>query len=389
MNADANVVGMGASLILAMMLFIVPAVVACAAVYGIYLVLTVPVRRAERGRLFLDLLELGLKDGRTPENAITDAASSHDNSLGSHFHDLAAQIRSGRKLGAALDAVPRIAPPEVRAMLQAGERIGSVGKVLPACRRLLGDSLSQMRGAINYVVLLAFVVTPGMVFIPVILRVKVLPQFRLVFEGMLNSSQLPAFTRLVMAESDWMIAALTAALLAVWLLMLAYVCGPRLREGLNRIFPGGPDWVLYHLPWRRKRLQRDFSTMLALLLDAHVPEAEAVTLAAGATANDLLRRRATRVCGQLQTGVRLPEAIRAMDDSPELQWRLTNAIERGSGFLAALDGWQESLDARAFQLEQAAAQIVSTLLVLLNGAIVASVVIGMFLPLIALINHIT
>ena len=41
--------------------------------------------------------------------------------------------------------------------------------------------------------------------------------------------------------------------------------------------------MLCRLPWRRKRFQRDFSAMLAVLLDAEVPETEAVGLAAEAT----------------------------------------------------------------------------------------------------------
>jgi len=55
----------------------------------------------------------------------------------------------------------------------------------------------------------------------------------------------------------------------------------------------------------------------------------------------------------------------------------------------ALAGWHEALEAKAFQLEQSAAQIATTLLVLLNGLIVGSIVIGMFLALIQLINRAT
>ena len=50
----------------------------CGISYFIYFLLTLPMRRNERARLFLDLLELGLKDGRTPEAAIVDAAASRD-----------------------------------------------------------------------------------------------------------------------------------------------------------------------------------------------------------------------------------------------------------------------------------------------------------------------
>jgi type II secretory pathway component PulF len=126
--------------------------------------------------------------------------------------------------------------------------------------------------------------------------------------------------------------------------------------------------------------------MLAALLDAETPEAEAVRLAGDSTANAEMRRRAEHVAAQLQQGVRLSEAIRLMDDSPEFQWRLANALHRAGGFARALTGWQEALDARAFQLEQTAAQIATTLLVLANGLITGCIVIGMFIALIQLIN---
>src|SRR5260370_11609071 len=56
------------------------------AIYLIYFLLTLPMRRNERARLFLDLVQLGLKEGRTPEGAIVEAASSRDRSLGVRFH---------------------------------------------------------------------------------------------------------------------------------------------------------------------------------------------------------------------------------------------------------------------------------------------------------------
>src|SRR3954463_8174628 len=74
----------------------------CALLYFIYFVLTLPMRRRERARLFLYLLEIGLNEGRSPENAIADAAASDDYSLGKRFHKLAAHVKRGLSLGAAL-----------------------------------------------------------------------------------------------------------------------------------------------------------------------------------------------------------------------------------------------------------------------------------------------
>ena len=88
----------------------------CGGIFLIYFLLTLPMRRNERARLFLDLLELGLKEGRTPEAAISSAAASRDRSLGARFRQLAAHLESGMRLSRALEQVPRLLPPQIRAM---------------------------------------------------------------------------------------------------------------------------------------------------------------------------------------------------------------------------------------------------------------------------------
>jgi type II secretory pathway component PulF len=160
-----------------------------------------------------------------------------------------------------------------------------------------------------------------------------------------------------------------------------------LRGWFRDAAPRLSDAVLFRLPWRRKRLQRDFSAMLAVLLDAGVPEVEAVGIAAESTTNATMIRRASATRQLLGQGIKLPEAIRAMDSSREFSWRLANALQRGGGFLKALAGWHDALDAKAFQLEQTAAQVTTTGLVLLNGFIVASFVIAVFLALVSFLNN--
>lgn len=359
----------------------------CAGLYLLYFLLTLPMRRTERARVFLDLLELGVKEGRSPEVAIAGAAASGDRSLGGRFHRLAGYLHQGMKLSQALERVPRLLPAQVTGMLQAGERIGDVAKVLPACRRLLSDSVSQVRGALNYVILVTGVITPFSLVVPLFLRVKVLPAFKAVFEGMVDDAALPGLTRFVFGASPVLTGIQAGLICLLWLAAVGYVGGPWIRRWLRRLAPGLTDALLWCLPWRRKRLQRDFSALLAVLLDAGVPEAEAVTLAGNATANQTLGGRAVRVRGLLNQGIKLPEAIGALDDSGELRWRLANALRRSGGFLKALTGWHEALDAKAFQLEQTAAQTTTTLFVLANGLIVAGIVIGMFLVLIQLINR--
>lgn len=372
--------------LLMLVLAVIQLLMVGAVVYLFYFLLTLPLRRNERARLFLDVLELGLRDGRSPESAMIEAAQSRDRALGGQFQSLAGYLHSGTRLAVALERVPRLIPAQVRAMLAAGERVGDIAKVLPACRQLLRDAVSQVRGAMNYLILLTLCMTPVMFFVPLVLRYKIVPQYLMVFEGVVPNVPLPAFSRIVLLQSGYFAMVQWAVILGLWLVALGYVGGPYLVGAARHFLPGVTDGLLYRVPWRRKRLQRDFSTMLSVLLDAEVPEVDAVRLAAESTHNTSIRRRAEQVCDRLKDGVKLPDALRSMDDSGELHWRLANALRGRGGFLRALTGWHEALDARAFQLEQAAAQFTTTGLVLLNGAMVAAIVIAVFLLLIHILN---
>src|SRR5215831_14377275 len=101
-----------AGMVLGFLLFVTVGLAATgASAYIVYFLVTLPLRRNERARTFLDLLELGLKDGQTPEGAIIRAAASHDRALGVRFHLLAAHLEGGRRLSDALGQVARILPP--------------------------------------------------------------------------------------------------------------------------------------------------------------------------------------------------------------------------------------------------------------------------------------
>ena len=364
---------------LAVVLSILGYVLPIAVLYGVYWLVSMPLRRRERARLFLDLIETGLEDGHTPERTIVDVARNKDTMLGARFHLLAAHIEDGLRLPEALAKVRRLLPPEITGMLKVGAEIGDIRHVLPACRHALNDALSQTRGAINYLAITVFVLLPAVPVLTFIMSVFILPKFEAIARDMTDNN-VPATMRLVFGLQSPVILLQLAVMLALQFLVVCYVAGPRLRQVLRRIplLGGCVDRLMWMMPWRRKRMQRDFASMLALLLDAGVPEGRAVTIASEATSNSLFIGRARRVTAELARGVALPQALRKLDDHHEFAWRLANAAHGSSGFVAALRGWFEALDAKAFQQEQTAAQTLTTGVVLWNGLMIGAFVIAVF-----------
>jgi type II secretory pathway component PulF len=345
--------------------------------YLIYFLVGLPLRRQERARFFIDLIETGLKQGRSIEDTIISISHSRDETLGVQFHLLASYLSGGWRFIPALEKLTGLLPPQMTAMLKVGDEIGDLKKVLPACRTLLTEGSSRIQGSQNYLIVLAFVLIPVTPALFWTMTVFVVPRLNQVFADLLEGGAIipPSFVTgaAAIAQIQFVVALLFYAG------AILYIGGPRmiswLQAGLS--IPSF-DWLFYWVPWRRKRMQRDFAAMLGVLLDAEVPEDRAVSLAAECTANQIFIKRARRVVLSLRQGVKLTEALNQLDDTGEFHWRLTNALQAGRNFLSALSGWLESLDAKAFQQEQAMAQTVTTFLVLLNGAMVTLFAIFVF-----------
>jgi type II secretory pathway component PulF len=341
-------------------------------------ILGLPLQRQQRARFFLDLLETGMADGQSPETTIVEIAKSRDMTLGHRFHLLAAHLETGLRLSEALKKVPRLLPPQLVAMLAVGEQVGDIRKVLPACRKALSGGSSRITSAVNYLIIVILLLNPFGGLIWPFLIIVIVPKFREIFSDLLEGRSLPPLVSFLIAHSVLVIVIQVSLMVVSFLVLLAYACGPRGIPWLTPMLKPLTDAINCRLAWRRKRLERDFSAMLALLLDAEVPEQQAVALAAQSTDNGVFIRRGAQVVQRLREGVAFTEAVQMFDDTGEFRWRLTNAAHGHGGFMMALTGWHEALEAKAYQLEQTASQVITTGLVIINGCVVGLIAVGMF-----------
>lgn len=344
----------------------------------LHYLLSLPMRRRDRALFFLDLMETVVSRGQPVEQAILSAAENHDRSIGVRFFMVAAYIEDGNRLGEALEKVPSFLPPQVNAMIRAGEKLGDLKKILPACREVLRIAPDTVRTTMHYMVGILLIFAPVAICLISMLSVFVVPKFKEVAAGM--GTVIWPVAVFVFALNDHCI--LIGFEIALFLALLAvaaiYIGGPGLTRWFQFRSIPVVDWISWRIPWKRKKLLRAFSAMLAVLLDNGIPEGEAVRLAGDSTANEICRRRAERVVAALQRGSKLEDAVRVFDDNGEFHWRLTNAAHARGGFLGALRGWHEALDARAFQQEETATHALTSGLVILNGVVVGLIAVSMF-----------
>jgi type II secretory pathway component PulF len=342
----------------------------------LHILLSLPMHRRDRALFFLDLLETVLQRGQPVEQAIRSAAENHDRAIGVRFFMVAAHIEDGARLGEALEKEPRFLPPQVNAMLGAGEKLGDLKKVLPACREVLRVAPDTVRSTMHYMVAILLLFAPIACWLISMLSMFVIPKFKEVFASV--STPLWPLAKFVFHIIPELIMFEAIIFLGLTTVAVIYIGGPGLIRWFQFRSVPVVDWITWRVPWKRKKLLRAFSAMLAVLLDGGVPEAVAVRLAGECTANEICRRRAHRVIAALEKGVKLDEAVRVFDDNGEFHWRLTNATHARGGFLAALRGWHEALDAKAFQQEETATHALTSGLVIMNGLVVALIATSMF-----------
>lgn len=350
----------------------------------VFWLLSAALRRQEHARCFLHVLETGALQGRSYENSIVTLANEREKSLGIFFHLLAAHVEQGLRFAQALDRTPYLLPERVNAMLKVADEAGLLPRVLPVARRVMNPGLSETLLQQNRIGIVLFL-APIAPYVLWIFTIYVLPKLRDVSLDMMNS--IPPWLDTIM----YCTTALALFVFVSWFLVSLFTViragGPRWLTWLRASLAPTAHRLDLWLPWRRKRLHRDFSLMFSLLLDAEMPEAKALEMAARSTGNIIFMRRAQHALQLLRGGARLTDAVATLEHAGEFKWRFQNAAHSHSGFLNALSGWHESLEARAFQQEQAVSQLTTSSLIFVNGAMILLLGLGMFGMLIWIIQE--
>ncbi len=372
-----------------LLVFLFALVMVYCAFYGAPFSLSLPFRRRERARMFLELLDASVEHGRSVEQSIIRLSRSRERSFGVRFHLLAAHLGQGLPLLAALEKVPRMLPPTVLAMLRVGAATGDIRRVLPSCRAHLRDAVPRVQKAQHYLVALVVAIVPAQLLLYWMVRVSVIPKFKIIFSDMLgnapdNETALASMNAIAFLDIAWP-AFMALVGVPVFIGLVLYILGPRPAYWLDWLATLADRGMLI-LPWQRRRVEGDFSAILALLLDAGVPEEKAVLMAGESVANRAFLARAGRVAEELRRGVKLTDALQFMDGAGGLRWRMANAACATGQFRESLAGWLDTLDAKAFSQEQAVAHVITTACVLVNGCLLGLFTVSIFQVFIQLID---
>lgn len=350
----------------------------------IYFLSTLPAHRRENARLFLDLLHTGLEEGRSLEHTVTDLARTRDRALGVRFYLVAAHLEEGVPLFDALEKVPAFLPPGITGILRAGGESGKLMEAVQAARRSMPNPVSRASHAIHYAFVLVLTVLPFCgLFLPM-WSLVIFPKLNQILSDM--EATVHPLTRFATQYSWWLSVIYAMLVVGIGSAFIAYLSGPKLFRRSPGRFRKFLERLRFEPLWQRHRLLRDFSLQLALLLEAGLPEAVAVEHAGRGTPSYRFQRDCEGIRAKLVAGIALPEALGELGRA-QFAWRFRNAAHGGRGFVEALRGWHEALEAEATRSEDVAAHLISSAMVIFNGVMVGLMVCAVFIALTNVVNE--
>lgn len=355
-------------------------------VYVIYLLISRPLKKVERAKQVLDIIEYAENKGMAPEQAIAGIYRRGDHRMGKKFDNMAFYVEKGMDMFSSLDTVPGLVPRELTSTLSIGRKTKNIKGLIPLCRELLDRHISRTRGILNYIIL------PCLFYIFILgaFSLFIVPKFQKIYAEMLGEQELPALTNFVFGSVPWLALVGNIQLWGMVLFIFLFSFGADFTR--HFVLEYMTSYLFYYtVPWRRKRIQQSFAVSLATLLDSGVPEQEALKLAAESTANYVMIKLAEEGLAMMQKGASLTEVLSSkFDKTGELAWRFKNsytAEKNKPNFVKAVTGWGSWLNARAFRQEQLVAHLLSTILIIFSAAFVGMIAFGMFLPLIEIVRN--
>jgi len=285
-------------------------------------------------------------------------------------------IEGGKSISAALEPFPADFPRFFVASVSAAEKTGTVPETLRRHVEYL-SRMRELRRTVTAAAVYPLVLLVTLVAVSIFLLLYVVPSFSQIYTD--SRAQLPWITVAFLGLSAWL-----KSYWFFWLLGgVAAAAGARaawasaLREPIERLLlriPRIGELLMDHLLVR-------FARTLATLLRGGFPLLDSLRISTDVTGNLHMARRMEKVAAEVEGGSSLGDALRRDGTIPPVAVRMVEAGERGgelAGMLEELAAYSEETLKHRLRV---AVSLFEPAMMVLVGAVVALLVIAIYLPI--------
>ena len=295
--------------------------------------------------------------------------------------ELAFQIEGGSSFAEALAGHPKVFNRLFLNMVKAGELDGALDVTLKRLAEFM-EKAEKIRGKVTAAMFYPTAVMLVATGVVGVLLVFVIPKFRTVFGGMGNMA-LPAFTEFVFGLSDAIKNHILQIVLAVAAMVVLFklVLGTRLgRRSFDRLKLNLPALG----PVVRKAAISRFARTFGTLMNSGVPILQSLTILRETSGNVIVGNLVDTVHQRVKEGEAIAPVLKQSPIFPAMIAGMVDVGEQTGALPEMLMKIADNCDEQVDNATSAMTSLLEPVMLVFLAVVVGSIVVAMFLPLIAM-----
>ncbi len=301
--------------------------------------------------------------------------------------EMAESIEGGTTFAESLGQHPKIFNRLYVNMVKAGEVGGILDVVLNRLAEFM-EKAQKIKNKVKSAMIYPMVVMVMALGILTFLMIFIIPRFEEIFADMLGDEGLPTLTQLVINTSRGFVNYWYLVIAGIGVMVVVYVLANRTPKG-KYFF----DMVKFRMPLFGDLLSKTaiarFSRTLGTLMDSGVPVLQALNIVRDTAANEVVARAVHSVHEAVKEGENMAPPLDASGIFPPI---VVSMVEVGEETGALPDMLVRIADNYEDEVDNAVVGITSVIepiLIVFLAVIVGTIVIALFLPLIAIISNLS
>ena len=287
-------------------------------------------------------------------------------------------IEGGSSMYEAINKHPVQFDELYRNLVRAGEGAGVLETVLDTIANYK-ENLEALKGKIKKALFYPAMTIAVAIIVSAILLIFVVPQFEATFREF--GAELPAFTKLIVSASNFMV--------SYWWMMLLLVVGSIV--GFVFFYKRSPafqhflDKIVLKIPVIGEIMHNSaiarFARTTAVTFKAGVPLVEALESVAGATGNTVYEKAVYRIRDDVSVGYPVNMAMKQTHLFPNMVIQMTAIGEEAGALDTMLFKVAEYYEQEVNNAVDALASLIEPMIMVVLGVLIGGMVIGMYLPI--------
>lgn len=298
--------------------------------------------------------------------------------------ETASSVEGGSTFSEALAQHPRSFDKLYLNMIKAGEAAGAMEIILDRLAAFM-EKAAKIAGKIKSAMIYPIVVLSIALLITAGLMLFIVPNFAKIFEDMLGGESLPALTQFVMNISDIMQNHFLKAAIVIAVMVVIFKLLKKTKQGAAAM-----DWVKFNIPVFGQIVSKGsisrFSRTLGTLMASGVPVLNALMIVRDTAGNTLVSNAVQKVHNAVKEGEGIAGPLSATNIFPDMVISMIEVGEETGKLPEMLEKIADTYDEEVDNLVGSMTSLIEPFMIIFLAAIVGTIVVAMFMPLISIID---